>query len=121
MARDDQCDLLCLDLEKAETLRSLLLSGDELVHAAARARALGAPTRLTLAAALGGTDELCVCDLAWIVGRPLNLVSHHLRALREAGLAQSRREHKIVYYALTSEGRELLAAVTAAADSVVAL
>jgi len=62
--------------------------------------------------------ELCVCDLAWIAGRPLNLVSHHLRALRGAGLAQSRRAHKIVYYELTSDGRELLAAVTANADSV---
>ena len=118
MARNDQCDLLCLDLDKAEALRNRLLAGDELAHAAARARALGDPTRLTLAAALAGTDELCVCDLAWIASRPLNLVSHHLRALRDAGLAQSRREHKIVYYALTSEGRELLTAVTA--DAVVA-
>ena len=117
MARDEKCDLLCLDLEKAEALRTSLLAGDELADAAARARALADPTRLTLAAALGGTDELCVCDLAWIAGRPLNLVSHHLRALRGAGLAQSRREHKIVYYALTSEGRDLLSAITTAPDS----
>lgn len=115
MARNDQCDLLCLDLDKAEALRARRLSGDELDRAAARARALGDPTRLMLAAALAATDELCVCDLAWIAGRPLNLVSHHLRALREAGLARSRREHKIVFYALTERGRELLASVTAAA------
>jgi DNA-binding transcriptional ArsR family regulator len=83
--------------------------------AAARARALGDPTRLTLAVALAETDELCVCDLAWIVARPLNLVSHHLRALRRAGLARSRREHRIVFYSLTGEGRALVAAVTSGA------
>ena len=113
MARGDQCDLLCLDLDKAEALRARLQGTQELASAAARAKALADRTRLSLAAALAGTDELCVCDLAWIAGRPLNLVSHHLRTLRAAGLAESRREHKIVYYSLTGAGRELLAAVTA--------
>jgi DNA-binding transcriptional ArsR family regulator len=110
----DQCDLLCLDLEKAETLRAHQLGADELAAAAARAKALGDPTRLSLAIALAATDELCVCDLAWIAARPLNLVSHHLRILRAAGLATSRREHKIVYYSLTPGGRALVAAVAAA-------
>jgi DNA-binding transcriptional ArsR family regulator len=40
-----------------------------------------------LAAELAATDELCVCDLARISGRADNLVSHHARALRTAGLA----------------------------------
>ena len=109
----DPCDLLCLDLDKAESLRSRVNGDATLPHAAARARALGDPTRLTLAAALAATEELCVCDLAWITGRPLSLVSHHLRALREAGLAASRREHKMVFYWLTGQGRELVAALTA--------
>ena len=39
---------------------------------------------------------------------PENLVSHHLRTLRAAGLASSRREHKIVFYALTELGTRLL-------------
>jgi DNA-binding transcriptional ArsR family regulator len=114
MATADQCDLLCLDLEKAEELRRRLVTGETIGPAAARARALGDPTRLLLATSLAATDELCVCDLAWIVGRPLNLVSHHLRALREAGLAGSRREHRVVFYTLTERGRALVAAVTAA-------
>ena len=76
--------------------------------AAARAKALGDPTRLTIALALRDGEELCVCDLAWITGRAENLVGHHLRTLRAAGLASSRREHKIVFYALTDAGRRLL-------------
>ena len=83
---------------------------------AEQARALGDPTRLTIAAALAGTDELCVCDLAWVSERAENLVSHHLRALRSLGLATSRRDGKMVLYALTDRGRALLAAVLGAGE-----
>lgn len=69
-----------------------------------RAKALGDPTRLMIAVALRDGDELCVCDLAWIAGRAENLVGHHLRALRAAGLARSRRDGKVVFYTLTSVG-----------------
>lgn len=55
-----------------------------------------------------GGGELCVCDLAWIAAKAENLVGHHLRALRSVGLARSRRDGKIVFYALTDDGRELL-------------
>ena len=79
--------------------------------AAGRAQALSDPTRLMVATALSGADELCVCDLSWIVERAQNLVSHHVRTLRTHGLIRSRREGKMVMYALTDEGRELLAAV----------
>ncbi len=105
--RDDRCDLLCLDLPSAENIRRHL---DEaaIAAAAARGKALGDPTRARIAAALRDGGELCVCDLAWITGRAENLVSHHLRTLRAAGLAASRRDHKIVFYALTDLGTRLL-------------
>jgi len=63
------------------------------------------------AAALGRAGELCVCDLGWITERSQNLVSHHLRALRRAGLVTSRRDGKMVMYQLTETGRRLLDAV----------
>lgn len=103
----DHCDLLCLDLPRAEALR-LARNETALQAAAAAARALADPTRLGLASALAETDELCVCDLSWISERPQNLVSHHLRALRSAGLAESRRDGKMVLYSLTDEGRDLV-------------
>ena len=104
---DDRCDLLCLDLPRAEAIRASLRP-ELATHAAARAKALADPTRLLIALALHEGRELCVCDLAWISGRAENLVGHHLRALRDAGLACSRREHKIVFYALTELGTRLL-------------
>jgi DNA-binding transcriptional ArsR family regulator len=105
---EDRCDVLCLDVPKAEQLRRQLLAPAAAEAAAARARALADPTRLTLASTLRVGGELCVCDLAWISSRSQNLVSHHLRALKQEGLAASRREGKIVFYSLTEVGAELL-------------
>jgi len=107
----DHCDLLCLDLETAERIRRQRLDPDAAEFAAGRARALADPTRLTLACALVEAEELCVCDLSWIVERSQNLVSHHVRTLRSHGLVRARREGKMVMYSLTDEGRELVGAV----------
>jgi DNA-binding transcriptional ArsR family regulator len=104
---DDHCDLLCLDLPRAEELRRRRLPAEVTEVMATKVRALADSTRLGLAAALCVGGELCVCDLAWISGKAQNLVSHHLRALKAAGLASSRREGKIVFYSLTEEGDRL--------------
>ncbi len=109
----DRCDLLCLDLPKAEALRRELPAVDVLEGLALRMKALSDPTRLQIAQALDATDELCVCDLAWVTGRSETLVSHHLRTLRGADLAASRRDGKMVMYRLTGTGRALLAAARA--------
>lgn len=104
---DDRCDLLCLDLARAERIREQLdLAAAETL--AVRGKALADPTRVSIALALREGEELCVCDLAWIVSRAENLVGHHVRALRTAGVASSRRDGKIVFYALTALGHELI-------------
>ena len=110
---DDRCDLLCLDLDKAERLRGQRLSTDAAHGLAERAKALADPTRLLLAVALADGGELCVCDLAWVAERSENLVSHHLRVLRGAGLVRCRRDGKMVMYAVTEAGRALIDAVRA--------
>lgn len=109
----DSCDLLCLDLSKAELVRGVLPRLEHLEELAAAAKALGDATRLAVAFALDASGTACVCDLAWIVGRDERLVSHHARLLKAAGLARSRRDGKMVMYELTDRGRTLLAAVTA--------
>jgi DNA-binding transcriptional ArsR family regulator len=103
----ERCDLLCLDLPRAEELRRARLDLDRAQELAAQARAFADPTRLVLVDALARGGELCVCDLGWISGRSQNLVSHHLKTLRAVGLAGSRRNGKIVYYSLTAAGERL--------------
>ena len=102
-----------MDLRHAERLRRRRLGEARANRLAGKARALGDPTRLMLAAALDEAGELCVCDLSWIAERSTNLVSHHLRVLRGDGLVRSRRDGKLVMYRLTEEGRRLLAAFVA--------
>lgn len=67
--------------------------------AALRFRALGDETRLRLLEILVA-GERCVADLMDALGLGQSLVSHHLRALREAGLVSVRREGRWVYYAI---------------------
>lgn len=71
-----------------------------------------------LAAALVDRHDLCVCDLAWVAERSENLVSHHMRVLRSAGLVRSRRDGKMVIYAVTESGRALIDAVREPATAV---
>ena len=62
-------------------------------------RALGDPTRLRLVAALAA-EELCVCDLATLLGVSQSAVSHSLRTLRDLRLVRYRKAGKIAYYTL---------------------
>lgn len=113
---DSACDLLCIDFDRAEALRSALPDPAGLARVTDRLRALGDPTRLRLAHALQVGDELCVCDLAWIIGSSQGLVSHHLRQLRTVELVESRRDGKLVMYRLTSTGQQLLATLATLAS-----
>jgi DNA-binding transcriptional ArsR family regulator len=111
MTSPDTCELLCLDVPRAEALRQARPAAAELSIAADAAKALADPTRLTVAAALRDGGELCVCDLAWVCERSDKLVSHHVRMLRAASLVRSRRDGKMVMYELTETGAALLGAV----------
>jgi ArsR family transcriptional regulator, lead/cadmium/zinc/bismuth-responsive transcriptional repressor len=102
--------LLHIDRKSATALRRARPDAEEADQVAGRFRALADPTRLSLALALRGEDELCVCDLSWIAERSQNLVSHHMRSLRSEGLVRSRREGKMTMYSLTPAGEELVRA-----------
>ena len=100
--------LLHIDEREGRRLRQSRPAADLADLVAGRFRALGDPTRLTLALALREGRELCVCDLSWISERAQNLVSHHMRSLRSEGLVRSRREGKMVMYSLTDQGQALV-------------
>jgi DNA-binding transcriptional ArsR family regulator len=114
----ETCELLCLDLPRAEGLRQSRPGTDALSAAADAAKALSDPTRLTVAVALRDGGELCVCDLAWVCERSDKLVSHHVRQLRSAGLVRSRRDGKMVMYSLTEAGAALLSAVMPSSEEI---
>jgi len=59
-------------------------------------------TRIKIITALLNA-ELCVCDIAALLGMTKSAISHQLRLLRQTKLVKNRREGKIVYYSLDDE------------------
>jgi DNA-binding transcriptional ArsR family regulator len=100
------CDLLCLDLEAAEEVRSSI-DRERTVALAGAVKVFADPTRLLIAEALA-KRELCGCDLGWICAQSDKVVSHHLGRLKREGLVSSRREGRVVFGSLTERGRTLL-------------
>lgn len=66
-------------------------------------KALADETRLKIAFSLTVEEELCVCDVAEIIGSSVATASHHLRYLRDNSLAKSTRKGKMIYYSLADD------------------
>lgn len=92
----DVCDIFCFNEEKVSRLRGEVETTRDL---APIFKALADETRLKIIYALS-RDELCVCDVASIIGSTVAAASHHLRFLKNAGLAKYRRQGKLVFYTL---------------------
>jgi DNA-binding transcriptional ArsR family regulator len=98
----DLCDVQCVDEPKVRRARQAMKPVAAVVGLAETFRLLGDPTRLRIVFALS-REELCVCDLANVLGVSQSVVSHSLRALRELRLVRYRKAGKIAYYALDDE------------------
>ncbi len=85
----------------AEVCRGLN-APEDYVRFAELLKLFGDPTRARLLHALE-LHELCVCDLAALLGVTKSAVSHQLKALRIANLVKSRREGQVVYYSLADD------------------
>ncbi len=59
-------------------------------------------TQIRILSALS-VSELCVCDIAQLLGMTQSAISHQLRLLKNGKLVRARRDGKTVYYALADE------------------
>ena len=100
-ARDgaEACEVRTVDGERVVRGRRLLLDDDVYFDLAETFRALADSSRAKIVYSLL-QQELCVCDLAAVVGMSESAVSQHLRVLRNLRLVRTRREGKLVYYSL---------------------
>jgi ArsR family transcriptional regulator len=96
------CEVQCIDARKVASARRAVPPIESVQVVADTFRVLGDPTRLRIVDALS-RHELCVCDLALIVGASQSAVSHSLRALRQMRLVRYRKEGKIAYYSLDDD------------------
>ncbi|MCL4441324.1 MAG: metalloregulator ArsR/SmtB family transcription factor [Firmicutes bacterium] len=97
--RQDVCEIFCFNEEKVERLKNEIKTTEGL---APIFKALSDDTRLKIIYALS-QEELCVCDVASIIGSTVAAASHHLRFLKNIGLAKQRRQGKMIFYSLDDE------------------
>jgi DNA-binding transcriptional ArsR family regulator len=80
-------------------VRAELVSEETAASLAEVFRVLGDPTRVRMLDALA-LSELCVCELATVIGLSESAVSHQLRLLRSLRIVRARRRGRQVFYAL---------------------
>ena len=103
----DRCQQRIIHFEKVLSAREKALGENEIQRLAQIFKALGDPTRLRILIALR-EQEMCVCDLAALLGISESAVSHQLRLLRTMSLVKNRREATVLYYRLNDEHVKVL-------------
>ena len=100
MTVKEVCEVIMVHEEVVERVQIAL---PDLGATARIFKALADETRLKIAFSLTLEEEMCVCDVAAVIGSSVATASHHLRYLREQALAKSRKKGKMVYYSLADD------------------
>jgi DNA-binding transcriptional ArsR family regulator len=93
------CEVECVHEADVLEVLSGRASNDELAYLADLFQLLASPSRLRIVEALA-RRELCVCDLALVVGLSQSAVSHHLRQMRQQRIVRWRKDGRMAYYRL---------------------
>jgi DNA-binding transcriptional ArsR family regulator len=99
LVEDHGCKVRMVHLDRVSKARADALSERDLRRLSLIYRVLGDPTRLKIAMALKN-GEMCVCDLAAMLGVSESAVSHQIRRMKDLSLVRGRREGQILYYSL---------------------
>jgi DNA-binding transcriptional ArsR family regulator len=97
--QEDMCECRIIHKEKVEKAKETTLTPEVFGDLCQTFKALADATRLKIVWALE-QDEMCVCDLAALLGITESAVSHQLRLLRALRLVKNRRQGTICYYRL---------------------
>lgn len=99
---EERCDECLVHDPAVARARAALPEEEELLDMADLFKVFGDSTRIRILCALT-ENELCVCDIAEVLGMSQSAISHQLRTLKQAKLVRNRREGKTVYYALSDD------------------
>lgn len=102
MINKDTCEIYCYDEEKVNRIQGNLQTVD-ISSVAQILKAIADKNRVKITYALCQDDELCVCDIANIIGVTVANASHHLRTLHKQGIVKFRKEGKLAFYSLDDE------------------
>ncbi len=96
----ERCEVECLRPEHVRPLLGKVIGSDDADAVVGTFELLADATRARILHALALTRELCVCDLALLLGLSQSAISHQLRSLRDRRAVRRRRSGRVVYYAL---------------------
>src|SRR5712692_2922055 len=96
----DRCEVECLHPEHVGPLIGRVIGQEQADQVASTFGLLADPTRARIVHALSLVRELCVCDLALLIGISQSALSHQLRLLRSHRVVTRRKAGRIVYYSL---------------------
>ena len=98
----EACGYLCVHEDVVAQVMAALPGDNELSRLADLFKTFGDGTRVRILYVLFEA-EVCVCDLAKLLGMTQSAVSHQLRILKQARLIKSRRDGKTVFYSLADD------------------
>lgn len=101
-AKTGECQVFLFDEKRVHRARRALLAGSTAQDAAELFKLLAHPTRLQILRALA-REELCVCDLAQVLGLSVSATSYQLQAMRRARVVRYRTEGKLAYYRVAND------------------
>ena len=102
MSKKDTCEIYCYDEEKVNRIQGELQKED-ISSVVQLFKALADENRAKIAYSLCQDKELCVCDIANIIGASVATTSHHLRTLYKQGIVKYRKEGKLAFYSLDDD------------------
>ena len=94
------CDVPCFKETVVARVRKAIPSDEELEDTRVLFAALADTTRLKIVHALREGEELCVCDVAHVLGMSVSAASHHLRKMRDLKILKYRNDGRMAYYSL---------------------
>ena len=100
--KKEACEVTCIDSKRVASVRKKIEPEHKIQLLSDTFKVLGDPTRVKIIFALS-QDELCVYDIALLLGTTKSTVSHQLRVLRNMRLVKHRKDGKMVYYSLDDE------------------
>lgn len=98
----DRCEETVVHPDVVAELKEKMLNEDEAYNLSEFFKIFGDNTRIRIIQLIA-LKELCVCDIATILGITQSATSHQLKILRQFGVAKPRKEGKMMYYSISDE------------------
>ena len=99
----ERCEVECIHPEHVAPLLGRVIDQSDADDVASTFALLADPTRARMLHALSLAEELCVCDLALLLGISQSALSHQLRLLRSRRVVARRKVGRVVYYRLADQ------------------